>query len=235
MTERWATGNLYCPACPSDHVVKQPENTEAVDFICSDCSAPFQLKASRQPFREKVMDAGYEAMKRALERDDFPHLFLLHYDWDSRRVSDLFLIPRYFLSLSAIEARKPLSPNARRAGWIGCNIVLSHVPPDGRIPVVASGAPIASTIVRNRFATTRAMGKVVSLERGWTLDLLTALRSLVRGKFSLDEAYAFEGRLSALHPNNRHVRPKIRQQLQVLRDLGFVTFLGGGRYHLKPI
>ncbi|MBI5239017.1 MAG: restriction endonuclease [Elusimicrobia bacterium] len=235
VTERWAAGNLYCPACPSEHVVKQPENTEAVDFICSDCSAAFQLKASRQPFGEKVMDAGYEAMRRALERDNFPHLFLLHYDWNFRRVSDLSLIPSYFLSLSAIEARKPLGPGARRAGWIGCNIVLSYVPPDGRIPVIASGAPIARTIVRNRFAATRAMGTVVSLERGWTLDLLTALRSLGSEEFSLGEAYTFEGRLSALHPNNRHVRPKIRQQLQVLRDLGFVTFLGGGRYHLKSI
>jgi hypothetical protein len=26
------------------------------------------------------------------------------------------------------------------------------------------------------------------------------------------------------------VRPKIRQQLQVLRDMGFLEFLGGGRY-----
>jgi type II restriction enzyme len=32
------------------------------------------------------------------------------------------------------------------------------------------------------------------------------------------------------HPDNRHVPDKIRQQLQVLRDLGFVEFLGGGRY-----
>ncbi len=28
----------------------------------------------------------------------------------------------------------------------------------------------------------------------------------------------------------RAIRPKIRQQLQILRDLGFVKFLGGGRY-----
>ena len=34
----------------------------------------------------------------------------------------------------------------------------------------------------------------------------------------------------ALHPDNRHVRDKIRQQLQVLRDLGLVEFLGRGRY-----
>ena len=27
-----------------------------------------------------------------------------------------------------------------------------------------------------------------------------------------------------------HIRDKIRQQLQVLRDLGFLEFFGGGRY-----
>ncbi|MGA3323112.1 MAG: hypothetical protein ABSF45_01460 [Terriglobia bacterium] len=34
---------------------------------------------------------------------------------------------------------------------------------------------------------------------------------------------------SALRPNNRHVLDEIRQQLQVLRGLGFVAFLGRGR------
>jgi type II restriction enzyme len=37
-------------------------------------------------------------------------------------------------------------------------------------------------------------------------------------------------RASPLHPGNRHVPDKIRQQLQVLRALGFVEFLGRGRY-----
>jgi hypothetical protein len=32
-----------------------------------------------------------------------------------------------------------------------------------------------------------------------------------------------------LHPDNRHVLDKIRQQLQDLRELGFVEFLGCGR------
>jgi len=31
---------------------------------------------------------------------------------------------------------------------------------------------------------------------------------------------------------NSHIRDKIRQQLQELRKLGFVEFLGGGRYRL---
>jgi hypothetical protein len=32
----------------------------------------------------------------------------------------------------------------------------------------------------------------------------------------LPEAYSLAPALGALHPNNRHVEPKIRQQLQVL-------------------
>ena len=32
---------------------------------------------------------------------------------------------------------------------------------------------------------------------------------------------------------NRHERDKIRQQLEVLRDLGLVEFLGGGKYRAR--
>jgi len=49
-------------------------------------------------------------------------------------------------------------------------------------------------------------------------------------KFVLPDVYAFALRLQRLHPENRHVRDKLRQQLQVLRDLGLIEFLGRGRY-----
>jgi hypothetical protein len=55
-----------------------------------------------------------------------------------------------------------------------------------------------------------------------------------RDTFDLDEVYAFEERLSALYPNNQHVKPKIRQQLQVLRDHGYLEFLSKGRYGFYP-
>ena len=53
-----------------------------------------------------------------------------------------------------------------------------------------------------------------------------------RESFTLDDVYAFEGRLAAVYPANNNVRPKIRQQLQVLRDQGYLAFLGRGRYRL---
>jgi len=52
-------------------------------------------------------------------------------------------------------------------------------------------------------------------------------------EFTLADVYAHAGALAKLHPQNRHVRDKIRQQLQVLRDLGLLEFLGGGSYRLR--
>jgi type II restriction enzyme len=54
-----------------------------------------------------------------------------------------------------------------------------------------------------------------------------------RESFSLADMYAFEARLGGLYPGNRHVREKIRQQLQVLRDRGWLEFMGRGRYWVR--
>jgi type II restriction enzyme len=42
----------------------------------------------------------------------------------------------------------------------------------------------------------------------------------------------FTRELEQLHPDNRHVRDKIRQQLQVLRDLGFLLHVERGVWRL---
>jgi type II restriction enzyme len=38
--------------------------------------------------------------------------------------------------------------------------------------------------------------------------------------------------LSNKHQDNRHIKEKIRQQLQILRDKGYLEFLERGRYRL---
>ena len=40
----------------------------------------------------------------------------------------------------------------------------------------------------------------------------------------------FEKVLEMKYPSNHNIRPKIRQQLQVLRDRGIIEFLGNGNY-----
>ena len=58
--------------------------------------------------------------------------------------------------------------------------------------------------------------------------MLNAIRRLGKTDFTTADAYAFTRELEKLHPDNRHVRDKIRQQLQVLRDLGFLLHIERG-------
>lgn len=49
-------------------------------------------------------------------------------------------------------------------------------------------------------------------------------------QFNLQDVYYFDKELQLRHPENHNIKPKIRQQLQFLRDKGFVQFLGNGQY-----
>ena len=68
--------------------------------------------------------------------------------------------------------------------------------------------------------------------RGWLADVLACVRRLDE-TFTLSDVYASESQLTELHPKNKHIRPKIRQQLQVLRDHCIVEFLGRGTYSVR--
>jgi len=69
--------------------------------------------------------------------------------------------------------------------------------------------------------------------KGWLLDVMNCVERLGHKEFSLDEVYAFVGTLSKKHPENKHITDKIRQQLQILRDKGYLEFIGRGKYKLN--
>ena len=172
-------------------------------------------------------------MVRAIRENRTPNLFALEYEPSDWAVVNLILIPSFAFPLSAVEKRKPLAAHARRAGWVGCNILLDAIPADARIAIVRAGNSISPKIVREQYLKVLPFEKLTPEKRGWTLDVLNVLRKLGKTEFALRDVYAAELGLARLHPANRHVRDKIRQQLQVLRDLGFVQFLGGGEYRLR--
>lgn len=65
---------------------------------------------------------------------------------------------------------------------------------------------------------------------GWKLDVFNCLLKIKSSNFRLKDIYDFEDRLKVLHPENRNVRPKVRQQLQLLRDIGLIEFVSPGNY-----
>lgn len=60
--------------------------------------------------------------------------------------------------------------------------------------------------------------------------MLNCVNLIEREYFNLSDIYMYEPFLKKLHPDNNNIRAKIRQQLQILRDKGFIVFLGGGKY-----
>ena len=232
VTENWVSEQVYCPACDCDALTPTPPGTQVVDFRCEVCAEAFQLKSQSHPFRSKVTDAAYGPMSDRIERSDAPSFLFLHYLPDRWRVRNLFFVPGYFLSPSIIERRRPLSSKARRAGWVGCNILLSGLPVDARIAAVTDEVPLPSEIVRASWKRFSFLQNADGESRGWMADVLACVRELRRESFRLADAYGFADRLAGLHPRNRNVRPKIRQQLQVLRDHGVLEFQGRGRYRV---
>jgi type II restriction enzyme len=232
ITEHWGADNLYCPNCPSNSLTQCATNKASIDYTCPNCAAAFQLKSQKKRFVSRINDADYYKMIERIDRDGAPNLLALEYSAENWMVRNLFLIPSFAFSPSIIEKRPPLGPHARRAGWTGCNFLIGQIPPEARIHYVLDGKALGRKNVREKYAALGPLKKLSVEKRGWTLDVLNGIRSLGKKEFSLADAYTLEDELQRLHPNNKYVRPKIRQQLQELRDLNVLQFIQPGKYRL---
>lgn len=76
--------------------------------------------------------------------------------------------------------------------------------------------------MRDKFAHIAKIQTLKPEKRGWSLDVLRCVESLPSPVFTNEAIYVFEPELAKLYPGNRHIRDKIRQQLQVLRDRGLL-------------
>jgi len=233
VTEAWGEKNLYCPNCSSSQLTRLRNNTKASDFSCPKCEFWYQLKAQRPRFGSQINDGAYKAMLEAIRGDATPNFYFMQYDLETWRVKNLLLVPSFAFPPSAIIERKPLSPAARRAGWIGCNIALNRIPAEARIGVVTDSHIATEREVRAQFRHIKPLAEIGVKERGWTLDVLRIVQSLGKREFKTSDLYEFVRHFEELHPDNRHVKDKIRQQLQVLRDKGLLMQVERGVWAVK--
>ena len=154
----------------------------------------------------------------------------MSYDLDELCVNNLWMIPKHFFLPSLIEKRNPLSDKARRAGWVGCNILYDQIPNQGRISIIQDRVPIEKETVLYQVRRSAQLLTENIDARGWLLDVLQCVNQIPEDTFNLDAVYQYEPVLAAKHPKNHNIRPKIRQQLQLLRDKGFIEFVGRGLY-----
>jgi type II restriction enzyme len=231
ISESWFSENIYCLACESNRIARTTPNTRATDFLCESCGHRYELKTFTKRPPRSLVDGAYASLIARINASTAPTLCLLGRS-ESWQVQSLIAIHSSFLTPWVIERRSPLSQNARRAGWVGCNIRLDRIPTDGEIAVISEGVCLPKSEVRRRFRRFLPLANLSADQRGWTTLTLSIIRTLGRNEFALPDLYAREQQFAETYPGNRHVRAKIRQQLQVLRDLGVLTFEGNGQYLL---
>jgi type II restriction enzyme len=231
VTEGWFAAEGYCLNCDSPRLEPTRAGTEFRDFECPLCGQPYELKSAARAHTRIVQDGGFDSMMRRIRAQEAPALMLMHYAkgnvaaaaW---RVQRLVAVHPVFLTPAVVRKRpKPhIRPRSGAEYWM-CDLDLSLIPADGKIVVVADSEVRPEAATRAAFVSSKRFADIPVAKRGWAALVLAAVRKVGKVEFTLPEVYRYEAAMHAAYPQNNHVREKIRQQMQVLRDLGYVEFL----------
>lgn len=231
LTEDWVEHNLYCPICGQPYISRYENNHPTGDFYCKNCNSDFELKSKENnsgKISKIITDGEYSTMISRITSYRNPNFFFMTYS--NYSVYNFILIPNHFFTPEIIIKRNPLGSNARRAGWTGCNIDISSIPESGKIFIVKDKMEIKHQTVISQYEKTKSLNTKNLDSRGWLLDTLNCVEKIPQQEFSLNQIYSFEEELKLKHPENDFIKDKLRQQLQYLRDKGFIEFLGNGHY-----
>lgn len=230
LTESWTQENIYCMRCGNPQIKKFRNNQPVADFYCPHCHNIFELKSHAGHMGKKIADGAYDTLIARITSNTNPDFWILEYDNTNYHVENFLTIPKFFFTPDIIEKRAPLKSPARRAGWVGSAIIITEIPLDGRIYMIKEGQEIPHSIVMDQMKKASRFDINNITSRGWLMDTLKCVDKIQSKEFSLADMYSFEDILHAKHQDNNHIRDKIRQQLQLLRDRGYIEFLGRGKY-----
>ncbi len=232
ITENWVSSQIFCPSC-GNFVYSYVNNKPVADFYCKKCVEDFELKSKKGKISKKVSAGAYSKMIERINSSTKPNFFFMGY-LESWFVNDFFVIPKHFFIPEIIEKRKALSENAKRAGWVGSYILFSKIPDSGKIYYIENGKEFSKKEILAKWQKTAFLKDIKKVElKGWILDIMNCIDALHKKEFTLIDLYKFEFELKNIHPDNKHIKDKIRQQLQFLRDKNYLDFIGSGKYRLK--
>ena len=105
-------------------------------------------------------------------------------------VNDFFVVPKYFIRPDMIEKRNPLSDTARRAGWIGSNIIFLKIPKAGQIFYVENGKIIPKKDVLDKWQKTIFLKHIKQPKsKGWILDIMNCIDLSNKKEFESAKQY----------------------------------------------
>ena len=123
-----------CPECEEGDLKVLPRNFKCADIICDFCGFLAQVKTKRikKPDEKinRILGAAWKPFKKRLDAEIiFPLYIVSVYDGKPFEIKFLDKDSQRN-NLGMFLPRKPLSSNAKRAGWQGFNYDLSNVQND---------------------------------------------------------------------------------------------------------
>src|SRR3989338_2630083 len=187
LTEHWASNNIYCPSCGSP-ITKYQNNQPVADFYCTNCPEQYELKSKSDNIGLKILDGAYKTMLERLRSSHNPNFFFLSYESGILEVLNFLVIPKHFFIPEIIEKRKPLAPGARRAGWVGCNILLQRIPQTGKIFLIKDKTIRPKKEVLETWQKTLFLREEPPLNaKGWILDIMNCTDALEKRVFIISK------------------------------------------------
>ncbi len=129
--------HVACPRCGREkHFKTLPTNFECVDVICKFCGFLAQVKATVRSDAitrpDLVPGAGWRPQHQRIIAGIFHSLYVVSFS-ESGRLSRIDYVPSHILQAhpGTYQPRKPLSEDAKRAGWQGFVYDLRKIPDIG--------------------------------------------------------------------------------------------------------
>ena len=121
--EQRVTKDCLCPRCKRPRtLVRLPPNFKCADVICDFCGYLAQVKTTTvvaiQNLPKAVLGAAWGPQKERMDAAIYFPLFLVLVTPDRRNYS-IFYLSADLQKPEMFQARKPLSPTAKRHGWQG--------------------------------------------------------------------------------------------------------------------
>jgi len=129
--ERLVVKTCACPGCKiGNRLQRLPTNFKCADVICDFCGYLAQVKTCTvnnvDVAPDNIMGAAWGPQKKRMEAGIYFPLYIVALSKDGKSHA-IYYLSADLQESDIFEARKPLGPNARRAGWQGFNYRLAHI------------------------------------------------------------------------------------------------------------
>lgn len=130
MGEIFVTKKVSCPHCAKKSTLRRlPPNFKCADLICDFCGFLAQVKTSKtediETLPKTILGAAWGPQEERMNSGIFFPLYLVLVN--SKGKKRIYYLPKEAQTKEIFIKRKPLSENARRAGWTGFYYDLTQI------------------------------------------------------------------------------------------------------------